>query len=69
VEAEVTTGDITGVRMNRTFKAAAAALIVAVSFAGSITAGPLEDASAAVKEGDYETGGAKHAHIGNRLTC
>jgi hypothetical protein len=32
-----------GYGMNRTFKAAAAALIFAVSFAGSVSAGPLED--------------------------
>jgi uncharacterized protein len=41
--------------MNRTFKAAAAALMLAVSFAGSIAAGPREDAGAAYKKGDYAT--------------
>jgi TPR repeat protein len=41
--------------MNRTFKAAVAALIVAVSFAGSASAGPLEDGQAAYYRGDYVT--------------
>ena len=39
--------------MNRTLKAAAAALIFAVSFAGSVAAGPFEDAVAAYRKGDY----------------
>jgi TPR repeat protein len=44
--------------MNRTFTAAVAALMLAVSFAGSVAAGPVEDAAAAVaahKRGDYAT--------------
>jgi TPR repeat protein len=41
--------------MNRTFKAAAAALMLAVSFAGSGAAGPFEDAAAAYEKGDYAT--------------
>jgi uncharacterized protein len=47
--------------MNRTFKAAVATLMLAVSFAGSVAAGPLEDAkailaaSAANGRGDYAT--------------
>jgi uncharacterized protein len=41
--------------MNRTFKSAVAALVLAVSFAGSVAAGTLEDASAAAKKGDYAT--------------
>jgi TPR repeat protein len=40
--------------MNCTFKAAAA-LILAVSFASSVAAGPLEDIDAAFKKGDHET--------------
>jgi hypothetical protein len=40
--------------MNRT-KAAAAALIVAVGFAGPAAAGPFEDARAAYEKGDYAT--------------
>jgi uncharacterized protein len=42
--------------MIRTFKAAVAALMLAVSLAGSVAAGPAEDAAAAVaahKRGDY----------------
>jgi hypothetical protein len=39
--------------MNRTFKAAVAAL--AVSFAGSVAAGPFEDAADAYEQGDYAT--------------
>jgi hypothetical protein len=39
--------------MNRTFKATAAALMLAVSFAGSVAAGPFEDAAAAYRKGDY----------------
>jgi TPR repeat protein len=39
--------------MNRTFKAATAALMLAVSFAGSVCAGPFEDAAAAYRKGDY----------------
>jgi uncharacterized protein len=41
--------------MNRTFKAAVAALILAVGFAGSAAAGPVEDAAAAYRKGDYAT--------------
>jgi uncharacterized protein len=41
--------------MNRTFKATVAALMFAVSFAGSVAAGPFEDAAAAYKKGDYAT--------------
>jgi hypothetical protein len=41
--------------MNRTFKATVAALMLAVSFAGSVAAGPFEDAAAAYKKGDYAT--------------
>jgi TPR repeat protein len=40
--------------MNRTFKAAAA-LIVAVSFAGPVAAGPYEDGLAAYIKGDHAT--------------
>jgi hypothetical protein len=39
--------------MNRTFTAAVAALIVAVGFAGPVAAGPVDDADAAYKMGDY----------------
>jgi uncharacterized protein len=39
--------------MNRTFKATVAALMLAVSFAGSVAAGPFEDAAAAYRKGDY----------------
>src|SRR5271163_410553 len=44
--------------MIRTFKATVAALMLAVSSAGSVAAGPAEDAAAAVaahKRGDYAT--------------
>ncbi len=44
--------------MNRTFKAAVAALMLAVGFAGSVAAGPFEDAAAAdaaYAKGDYAT--------------
>jgi uncharacterized protein len=41
--------------MNRTFKTAVAVLMLAVSFAGSVAAGPFEDAEAAHKKGDYAT--------------
>jgi TPR repeat protein len=41
--------------MNRTCKAAVAALIFAVGFAGSAAAGPHEDAAAAYDKGDYAT--------------
>jgi hypothetical protein len=41
--------------MIRTFKAAVAALIFAVGFAGSVAAGPFEDAFAAYKKGDCAT--------------
>src|SRR5271169_1648579 len=39
----------------RTFKAAVAALALAVSFAGSAAAGALEDGVEAAQSGDYET--------------
>jgi uncharacterized protein len=39
--------------MNCTFKATTAALMLAVSFAGSVGAGPFEDAAAAYRKGDY----------------
>jgi TPR repeat protein len=41
--------------MNRTFKAAVAALIFAVGFAGLAVAGPYEDGVAAYEKGDYAT--------------
>jgi uncharacterized protein len=41
--------------MNRTFKAAIAALALAVGVAGSVAAGPLEDGAAAYWQGDYAT--------------
>jgi TPR repeat protein len=41
--------------MNRTFKAAVAALVLAVGFARSVTAGPLEDAAVAYRIGNYAT--------------
>jgi uncharacterized protein len=41
--------------MNRTFKAAVAAPIFAVSFASAVAAGPFEDADAAYFKGDYAT--------------
>jgi uncharacterized protein len=41
--------------MNRTFKAAVAALMLAGGFAGSVTAEPMEDVAAAFKKGDYAT--------------
>jgi TPR repeat protein len=41
--------------MNRTFKAAVAALVLAVGFAGSVAAGPFEDGIAAYRDGDYAT--------------
>jgi TPR repeat protein len=41
--------------MNRTFKATVAALTLAVSFAGSVAAGPYEDAAAAYARSDYAT--------------
>jgi uncharacterized protein len=41
--------------MNRTFKAAVAALVLAVGFAGSVAAGPFADAIAAHEKGDYAT--------------
>jgi TPR repeat protein len=41
--------------MGRTFKAAVAALIFAVGFAGLVAAGPLEDGRAAYEKGDYAT--------------
>jgi hypothetical protein len=41
--------------MNRAFKAAVAALILAFRFAGSVAAGPIEDAGAAYTKGDYAT--------------
>ena len=39
--------------MNRSFKAAVAALILAVGFACPAAAGPLEDFAAAYMKGDY----------------
>jgi uncharacterized protein len=39
--------------INRTFKAAVAALMLAVGFAGSVAAGPLEEGVAAYDRGDY----------------
>ena len=43
-------------RMKLTLKAAAvAALIIAVNFAGSVTAGPFEDAAVAASKGDWPT--------------
>jgi uncharacterized protein len=41
--------------MNRTFKATVAALTLAISYAGSVAAGPFEDGAAAYKKGDYAT--------------
>src|SRR5258707_764833 len=41
--------------MNATFKAAVAALILAVGFARSVTGGPLEDALDAAERSDYAT--------------
>jgi uncharacterized protein len=41
--------------MNRTFKAATAALMLAVGFAGSVAAGPFEEIDAAYMKGDYAT--------------
>jgi TPR repeat protein len=41
--------------MNRTFKAAVAALMFAVGSAGSVAAGPFEDATAAYNKGDHAT--------------
>jgi uncharacterized protein len=41
--------------MTRTFKAAVATLIFAVGFAGSVAAGPFEDAAAAYQKGDFAT--------------
>ena len=41
--------------MNRTFKTTVAALTLAVSVAGSIAAGPFEDAATAYKKGNYAT--------------
>jgi hypothetical protein len=56
LEAEMNTGDTIGTgMMNRTVKAIVAAFILVVSFAGSAAAGPLEDADAAFKKGDYAT--------------
>jgi TPR repeat protein len=40
--------------MNRTSPAAVAAVMLAVSFAGSVAAGPLEDGLVARKNSDYE---------------
>jgi TPR repeat protein len=51
----MTIGDITGMWMNRTCKAAVAALMLAVGLAGSVAAGPYEDGVAAYKKGDYAT--------------
>jgi uncharacterized protein len=41
--------------MNRTFEAIVAALVLAVGFAGSVAAGPFEDAGTAYMKGDYAT--------------
>lgn len=41
--------------MNCTCKAAIAVLILAVGFAGSVAAGPLEDADAAERRDNYAT--------------
>jgi uncharacterized protein len=41
--------------MNRTFKAAVAALVLAVGLLGSVAAGPYEDGTAAARLGDYDT--------------
>jgi uncharacterized protein len=41
--------------MIRTLKTAAAALIIAAGFAGSVAAGPFDDADAAYERGDYAT--------------
>jgi uncharacterized protein len=41
--------------MNRTFKTAAVALILAAAFAGSVAAGPFEDGLNAVAREDYAT--------------
>jgi uncharacterized protein len=41
--------------MNRTIKAAIAALILAIGLVGSAAAGPVEDAEAAYKRHDYVT--------------
>jgi hypothetical protein len=38
--------------MSRTFKAAVAALVLAIGFAGSVAAGPFDDADATYKRGD-----------------
>jgi hypothetical protein len=47
--------ELGGYGMNPTFTAAVAALIFAGGFAGSVAAGPFEDATAAYKKGDYAT--------------
>ena len=39
--------------MNRTFRAAVAPMVLVVSFAGSVAAGPFEDAGAALMTGNY----------------
>jgi hypothetical protein len=39
--------------MKHTFKAAVAALVLAAAFAGSVAAGPLEDARTAYMKADY----------------
>jgi len=41
--------------VKRTFKAAIAALVLAVGLAGSVAAGPFEDGTAAASRGDYDT--------------
>jgi hypothetical protein len=41
--------------MKRTFKTAIAALMFVVGFAGSVVAGPFEDAAAAYQKGDFAT--------------
>jgi hypothetical protein len=63
--------------MNRTFKAAVAALTLAVSFAGAVAAGPLEDGVAAYWQGDYATAlrlirptaGKGNAQLGSGSIC
>jgi TPR repeat protein len=39
--------------MNRAFQAVVAALVLAASFGGPVSAGPLEDAATAYMKGDY----------------
>jgi Sel1 repeat len=44
-----------GLGMSRTFTSAVASLVLVVSFAGSVAAGPFEDAAAAYERGDFWT--------------